>query len=240
MAETAVNILIDKLVPLVKEEVSVLGGVHGEINFIKNQLELIQAYIKDADEKAERAETSSVVKVWVKQVREVAYRMQDIVDQHLFNIGRSKRRTIQHYSSFKEEEEGGYCSWCCGVVWNKTGDLVRNVMWKKEMVGEIGEIREMLLRLNQAKETFGFNPSEASDGLDEYYWGRLRYGGMRHDPRKGARFIGDDELVGVDHVKGLLNGWIDDAGETRRTVISVVGEGGLGTYLDLNYQLFGS
>ena len=51
-----------------------------------------------------------------------------------------------------------------------------------------------------------------------------------HDLRMGAHFAKDDELVGIEETKNLLTHWLLN-GESRRTVISVVGEGGLGNVL---------
>ena len=74
MAETAVNFVTDKLIPLLIEEVKLQRGVHGQVQLIKQELETIQSFLRDADAKAEREETNSVLKNWVKQVRKVALR----------------------------------------------------------------------------------------------------------------------------------------------------------------------
>lgn len=214
MAETAVNLVIDKLIPLIRDEVKLLKGVRGEISFIKNQLELIQAYIKDADIKAEIAEPWSLVKVWVKQVREVAYRMQDIMDEYLYKIEKSGQK---HHGVF------GF--------FQKSGNLIRTVMYRHEMSDEIADIKETLVRLNQAKETFGLNPNPSSS---PHQWVKHANGcSVIREVMQSVIFMDEACLVGFDHTKGLLNGWLSN-GETRRTVISVVGEGGLG-----NQHFFG-
>ena len=53
----------------------------------------------------------------------------------------------------------------------------------------------------------------------------------------GAHFLADDELVGIDDIKNKLTDWLL-SGETRRTVIAVVGEGELGNILSSFYYLF--
>ena len=58
-----------------------------------------------------------------------------------------------------------------------------------------------------------------------------------HDLRMGAHFLKDDELVGVQETKNLLTHWLL-SGESRRTVISVVGEGGLGNVLSSFFFIY--
>jgi disease resistance protein RPM1 len=66
MAEIAVSLVIDQLLPLLREEANLLRGVHKEFADIKDELESIQAFLKDADKRAAAAEG---VKTWVKQSR---------------------------------------------------------------------------------------------------------------------------------------------------------------------------
>ena len=54
MAEIAVNIVIDKLLPLLDQEARLLGGVHTQVEDIKTELLYIQAFLKDADAKGEK------------------------------------------------------------------------------------------------------------------------------------------------------------------------------------------
>ncbi|KAL0009310.1 hypothetical protein SO802_010812 [Lithocarpus litseifolius] len=86
MAEIAVNLVISKLMPLLSEEANLLLGVHKEVAEIKYELEYIQAFIKDADAMAEKEDRSNVVKLWVKQVLEVAERMEDVIEEYKFCV----------------------------------------------------------------------------------------------------------------------------------------------------------
>lgn len=210
MAETAVNVVIDKLIPLLSDEVKLLGGVHTEIASIKEQLGLIKAYIKDADARAERADTSSLVKEWVRQVREVAYRIEDVVDENLFKVA---RRGPKHG--------------LVGAV-TRIGQLLRTLVPRHAVASEIVHIRESLKRLHEGKVTFGFSPS-APEAKDVSRYAEMS---ARQKVPVGARFVDDDQLVGVDKIKQKLMGWLSNR-ETRRTVISVVGEGGLGKNVTL-------
>ncbi|KAF3956760.1 hypothetical protein CMV_018154 [Castanea mollissima] len=68
MAETIVSSLIDRLVPLLTQEAKLLRGIHGEVADIKDELESIQSFLKDADARAAAEEDMSEgVKTWVAQ-----------------------------------------------------------------------------------------------------------------------------------------------------------------------------
>ncbi|MCI67699.1 NBS-containing resistance-like protein, partial [Trifolium medium] len=72
MADMAVSFAIDRLLPLLTEEVNLLKSVHKEFADIKDELESIQAFLKDADRRAtaDGDNTDEGVKTWVKQLRE--------------------------------------------------------------------------------------------------------------------------------------------------------------------------
>jgi len=71
MAEMAVSFAIDQLLPLLTEEANLLRGVHKEFADIKDELESIQAFLKDADRRAavEGDNDSEGVKTWAKHLR---------------------------------------------------------------------------------------------------------------------------------------------------------------------------
>ena len=67
MAETAVSSLINRLLPLLTQEAKLLGGIHGEVANIKDELESIRSFLKDADAKAAaEQDIDDGVKTWVK------------------------------------------------------------------------------------------------------------------------------------------------------------------------------
>ena len=68
MAEGVVSPLIDKLISLLSGEATLLQDIHEEVADIKDELESIQSFLKDADARAAAKEDiSEGVKTWVKQ-----------------------------------------------------------------------------------------------------------------------------------------------------------------------------
>ena len=61
MAEGVVSPLIDKLISLLSGEVTLLQDIHEEVADIKDELESIQSFLKDADARAAAEEDISDV-----------------------------------------------------------------------------------------------------------------------------------------------------------------------------------
>jgi len=78
MAESAVSFLLQRLVPVFENKMNFLTGVEDEVVYLKGQLELIGAFLKVADALEESDEE---LKVWIKQVRDVAHETEDILDE---------------------------------------------------------------------------------------------------------------------------------------------------------------
>jgi disease resistance protein RPM1 len=79
MIETVVTLVINKLVQLIIHESKMLRAVHRKVVYIRDELESIQCFLKDADQK----DLQVGVKMLVKQVREVAYHIEDVIDEYV-------------------------------------------------------------------------------------------------------------------------------------------------------------
>ena len=93
MTETAVLFLVDKLIPLLTQEATLLQGIHGEVADIKDELESIQSCLKDADARAAaEEEMSEGIKTWVKQVREAAFHIEVAIDRYLLHMAQQSHQ----------------------------------------------------------------------------------------------------------------------------------------------------
>ncbi|GFY91964.1 hypothetical protein Acr_08g0003600 [Actinidia rufa] len=92
MAETAVNLVIDRLVLLLQEEAQLLRGASIEVNSIVDELQVIKPFLRDADERADRVELNEGVKAWVKQVRQVSHRIEDVIDEYMLHLAERPQR----------------------------------------------------------------------------------------------------------------------------------------------------
>lgn len=85
-AEGAVHALLWKLGAILVQEAQLLGGFRGQLQYLKDELESMTAFLQDL---AERDEHRKQVKVWMKQVREIAYDVEDFIDVFKHHLGDS-------------------------------------------------------------------------------------------------------------------------------------------------------
>lgn len=86
MAESAVSLVVDRLLSLLTQEVELLEGVRDELVDVKDELEVIRAFLKDADSKAEKEGIGEGVKALVNQIREEAHRIEDVIDDYVLHV----------------------------------------------------------------------------------------------------------------------------------------------------------
>uniref|UniRef100_A0A7N2LC51 Uncharacterized protein n=1 Tax=Quercus lobata TaxID=97700 RepID=A0A7N2LC51_QUELO len=179
MAEGVVSTLIDKLIFLLSEEATLLQDIHEEVADIKDELESIRSFLKDADARATAEEDiSEGVKTWVKQVREGAFGIDVFMDEYLLHVA-------QHHHPHP-----------------------------------LQKIKALLQKIKERSEKYGFQ----STGLGSSSSARnVRW----HDPRKDSLYLDDRDVVGIESPRDELIDWLVE-GLSHRTVISVVGMGGLG------------
>lgn len=78
MAEIAVSFLLNKLANLVESDLQLANGEYKEFVYLRGHLERIRAFLRDADVLEDSDEE---LKVWVRQVRDVAHDAEDLVDE---------------------------------------------------------------------------------------------------------------------------------------------------------------
>ncbi|KAJ9697198.1 hypothetical protein PVL29_009120 [Vitis rotundifolia] len=203
MAEIAVNIVIDKLLPLLDQEARLLGGVHTQVEDIKTELLYIQAFLMDADAKAEKADVSQGLKTWIQDLRETAYSIEDVIDEYLLHLGNPNRRH-------------GFI----GFLY-KVARLIKKLIPRHEIASNVHDIQKKVHKLREVSSSYGFNKPFESGSTSS------KGSAPRPDPPLNSLFIEDSEIVGVESQKNELIRWLVE-GTLKRTVISVVGMGGLG------------
>ncbi|XP_034689901.1 disease resistance protein RPM1-like isoform X2 [Vitis riparia] len=203
MAEIAVNIVIDKLLPLLDQEARLLGGVHTQVEDIKTELLYIQAFLKDADAKGEKADVSQGLKTWIQDLRETAYSIEDVIDEYLLHLGNPSRRHR-------------FIGFLC-----KVGRLIKKLKRRHEVASKIRDIQKKVVKLKETSSTYGFISSVQPGS------GGSSTSAPWHDPRVISLFIDEAEIVGIESQKIELTSRLVE-GTRERTVISVVGMGGLG------------
>jgi signal recognition particle GTPase len=87
MAETIVNLVLEKITDALVKEALHLCGVGEQVEKVERELNRIQSFLKDADRKQIQEEMQ---KQWVKEVRDVAYWIEDVIDTFLCEVPQKK------------------------------------------------------------------------------------------------------------------------------------------------------
>lgn len=88
MALLPVDYAITKIISILENEVSLVAGISYELHEIKHELAIMRSFLEDADTKGAYTEGE---KVWVANVREVAYDVEDIIDEFMYHISRPQQ-----------------------------------------------------------------------------------------------------------------------------------------------------
>lgn len=203
MAESAVSLVVDKLLPLLTQEVKLLKGVHDELVGVKDELEVIRAFLKDADSKAEKEGIGEGVKVLVNQIREEAHHIEDVIDDYMLHVARHP-----------DHRHG---------LLRRIVSLIKTFSSRHEIASEIKDIKSSLLDIKNRSQTFHFISSNQGASSSNSNAGR----GLMDLPRLSSLFIEEAELVGIESPRDELISYLL-SGVSQRTVIAVVGMGGVG------------
>ncbi|GMY30877.1 disease resistance protein RPM1-like [Fagus crenata] len=206
MAESAISLVIEYLVPLLVQEAKLLKGIHNDVASIRGELEMIQSYLKDADARAEKESVSNVAQTWVKHTREKAFLIEDVIDEYILHLAQHPQ-TRRRRRRFR--------------LLLKIFQFTTKLKPRYVIACKIQDINNDLKALRERGERFGFNSLEQggpSSDTRRDPW---------HDPRDASLYIEENELVGIESPKGELIELLVK-GQSNRTVISVVGIGGLG------------
>ncbi|OMO57396.1 putative Disease resistance protein RPH8A [Corchorus capsularis] len=85
-AEGAVSFLLHKIEYLITREWDVLRGIDNEVDGLRHEFETINALLREADTKGGINEQ---LNVWIKQVRDLAYDIEDVLDMFAFHTAKS-------------------------------------------------------------------------------------------------------------------------------------------------------
>ncbi|XP_059649788.1 disease resistance protein RPP13-like [Cornus florida] len=90
MADPAVGFLLENLKQLLVYNVDLISGVKKQVESLCTDFDLMQAFLKDSNEKRSEYET---LRVLVRKIRDVAYEAEDIIDTFVVNAAVQKARS---------------------------------------------------------------------------------------------------------------------------------------------------
>ncbi|XP_027341100.1 disease resistance protein RPM1-like [Abrus precatorius] len=210
MAETALSLTRDHLFPFLKEAFNMIKGLPKAVADTKDELEMIQAFIHDADmmDAAKEDMTHDTIKRRVKELIEVAFRMEDVIDEYMI---------------FEEQQAGNDPG--CAALSNPV-DFIKVMILRLQIAHKIKDINSQVCEIMESSksdnrfqiQSSGKQGPSSSRGCQNVQWQNLR-----HAPF----YMEEAEIVGFEAPRDKLVHWLVN-GRAKRTVISVVGMGGLG------------
>ncbi|XP_010027152.2 disease resistance protein RPM1 [Eucalyptus grandis] len=200
MTESAVSCLVEKLSMFVEQEVNLLKGVRGEIELIRDEFERMKAFLEHTESSKD---DDPELKVWVKQVRDVAYDVEDILDEYTLNLARDHGDGVMRYL-------------------HKIKLSINNLKERCHLSSKIIDIRTKVLSISEGHRRYHFKSycteQSASASIGGTSW---------HDLREDTFPVEEGELVGIDQPREELIKWLVD-GEPGLEVVSILGIRGSG------------
>ena len=202
MAEIAVSSVLQQLCQFVEENGAFVTGVERDFIDIKDELESIQALVKDAETKAADEGANQGIKTWLKQVREVSYQIDDVIDEYNTWMAQKMNRSI-----FR-------------ATLQKIPGLIRLMTPLHRIGSQIRDIKSSLGKIKDISQFYG-KPERGSESYRGTKAPRI------DEPRMASLFIEETQVVGFESPRDELVSYLLE-GTGDLMLISIVGMGGLG------------
>ncbi|KAL7217976.1 hypothetical protein ACSBR2_011241 [Camellia fascicularis] len=202
MAESAVFHLLANLAPFLQQEANLLIGVREEIEYIRDEFERMTAFLKVADAVEEN---NPELKVWVKQVREAAYDIGDVLELYMLRLGH------RHGARF------------CGFL-RKVSCFIKTLKARHHIACQVQRMKFRVDDISKGHQRCHDRYGMSEQGLSSRSTG---LGTTCHDYHGDALLLHESELLGIDKPKSQLIRWLVHE-DPRLKVFSVSGMGGLG------------
>ncbi|XP_058112035.1 disease resistance protein RPP8-like [Magnolia sinica] len=201
--ESIVQFAVQKLNDFVTQEADLLLGVDEQIISLRTKLEWMRAFLEDVDR---IGRDNKRFKIWVTQIRDVAYDAEDVIDSYIFNIEQKRR----------EDTSAGFMR-CLTSFASCIKDIpaIHDVGKKiLNLERRVGEIKENISQFGVGNISVGGEASSSSNQSQ-----------LRREKR--APIVEEADVVGFEDETKTLVGRLTE-GDTRRAVISITGMGGIG------------
>ncbi|KAL7218029.1 hypothetical protein ACSBR2_011293 [Camellia fascicularis] len=202
MAESAVIHLLANFAPFLQQEANLLTGVREEIQYIRDEFDRMTAFLRVADA---MEENNPELKVWVKQVREAAYDIGDVLELYMLRLGH------RHGAGFR-----GFLG--------KVSCFIKTLKARHQIASEVQRMKSRVIDISKGHQRYHDRYGMLEQGSSS------RSTGLNtacHDYRGDALLLHESELVGIDKPKSQLIRWLVNE-DPRLKVFSVSGMGGLG------------
>uniref|UniRef100_A0ACD5TCW7 Uncharacterized protein n=1 Tax=Avena sativa TaxID=4498 RepID=A0ACD5TCW7_AVESA len=196
----AMGSLLGKLGAMLTDEYKLLKDVRGGIQFLKDELEVMNAFLLNMSDVEEPDE---LTKLRVTAVREMSYKIEDNIDKFMVLV----------------EEHKSSCSEAHGIrkLIEKCNSLLRDIKTRHKIAKEVKDIKNQIKEVSDRFLRYKTDESCTSTPAKD-----------KVDPRLRALYKDAMELVGIDGPRDELVKWLNEKQGESLKFVSVVGFGGLG------------
>ncbi|TVU33343.1 hypothetical protein EJB05_25154, partial [Eragrostis curvula] len=202
IATGAMNTLLPKLVELAVGEYKLQKGVKGEIRELEKELRSMDAALRKVS-KVPVDQLDEQVKIWARDVRELSYDIEDVVDNFVLRI---KRHEPHETFIFKESIA-------------RTTNLFKTAKTNHKIHNVIKDIMDQVKKVSERRDRYRVDDVAAE------------LSAVTIDPRLEYMFKKVTDLVGIEGPKNELAEKLVGEGSSsgqHPKIISIFGFGGLG------------
>ncbi|EAY82559.1 hypothetical protein OsI_37780 [Oryza sativa Indica Group] len=213
LARSVLDVVLSSVGPAVADEVARFLGVPKEVQFIRNELEMMQAFIKTASSSlhpdaaaAAGGGDNDILRTWVKQVRDLAYDIEDcLLDFALYAARISSSPT--------------------GSSWLRPGPLAA----RRRIADRIRELKASVEELNQLRLRYHIVVDDHHHPSRTYHERVVAMLPGGHGSSSDELAFQESEIIGRAGEKEQLKDLISRcSGSPSPSVVAVWGMGGMG------------
>jgi disease resistance protein RPM1 len=214
-SESAMRSLLGKLGSLLAQEYSLISGVRSEIQYMNNELSSMHAFLRKlARATAAGAAHDEQTKDWIEQVRDVAYDIEDCVDDFTHRLGLQPRGE----GLIVNLRRAWYTM---TTIWARR-NIASKIIDLKTRAQEVGERRTRYGVQDPKENSESTSGNKPSSGLPPNTTDHLQ--------PPVPQLVDTTEPVGLEEVIAKHGPWLtwSDGGDGERRILAIVGFGGLG------------
>lgn len=202
-----ISSVVLKLGDLLVKEGIYLYDTDDKIKWVTTELTRIQFFLKDAESKWKNGDAA--VMNWVKEITDVGYEIEDLID------------LIKYKDEIRRRRKGFIGSM------SRYAHLPGEIFTLHKVGAQVDKIKAKLEDISKSKERFGII-STGNRGNEESGGGGGGDDMINIERFHSPHFVDDMDVVGFDGYMNKLIGRLSNQGNPARSVISIVGMGGLG------------
>ena len=193
--------VLEKLASLLGNEYKRFKGVRKEIKSLTHELAAMEAFLLKM---SEVEDPDAQDKVWMNEVRELSYDMEDAIDDFMQSVGD------------KDEKPDGFIE----KIKNSLGKLGK-MKARRQIANEIQELKKLTIEVGKRNERYKTREAFSNTNNTTF------------DPRALAIFEQASKLVGIDQPKAEIMKLLNEedgnlSAKQQLKLVSVVGCGGSG------------